>query len=132
MKEHQQLEWKEAGTPRPTVQFDGTGLTLEFRFAPGYLSAMAAPKTSTSGEVTPQVTPQVRRLLEAAAVPQSRAELQEAVGLADRKHFRQSLLNPLLASGWLSQTLPGAPNSRLQKYCLTAQGRAWLAQHRRH
>lgn len=74
-----------------------------------------------------QVTTQVGKLLQAAAAPRSRAELQHAVGLADRKHFRESLLNPLLAAEWLAPTIPETPTSRLQKYRLTAKGNAWLA-----
>ena len=78
------------------------------------LSAVAAP------------TPQVEKLLRAAESPLSREELQQQVGLADRKHFRETLLNPLIGAGWLAMTIPEAPNSRLQKYRLTAKGRAWL------
>jgi len=32
----------------------------------------------------------------------------------------------MLAAGLIERTLPGKPNSRLQKYRLTAQGRTWL------
>lgn len=59
--------------------------------------------------------------------PLSREDLQRQVGLADRKHFREVLLNPLLSAGWLEMTIPETPQSRLQKYRLTTKGRAWLA-----
>jgi hypothetical protein len=31
-------------------------------------------------------------------------------------HFQMVYLNPLLAAGWLQQTIPGKPRSRLQRY----------------
>ena len=68
----------------------------------------------------------VEKLLDGVAVPQSREELQARVGLVDRKHFREVLLNPLLAAGWVEMTIPNVRQSRLQKYRLTAKGRAWL------
>ena len=36
---------------------------------------------------------------------------------------------PALAAGLIERTLPGKPNSRLQKYRLTAQGRTWFSRH---
>lgn len=75
---------------------------------------------------TPQVTPQVIILLESAREPRSREELQAALGLKDRMHFQMVYLNPLLAAGWLQQTIPGKPRSRLQRYRTTADGAAIL------
>ena len=45
----------------------------------------------------------------------------------DRTKFRHQVLNPLLAEGLLEMTIPGKPTSRLQRYRLTDNGRAWLA-----
>jgi len=49
-----------------------------------------------------------------------------AWGLSHRPTFRQNYLHPALAAGLIERTLPDAPNSRLQKYRLTAMGRACL------
>jgi DNA-binding PadR family transcriptional regulator len=46
--------------------------------------------------------------------------------LQDRKSFRERYLKPALAEGLIEMTLSGKPNSRLQKYRLTDQGRRWL------
>ena len=55
-----------------------------------------------------------------------RAELMVALGLKDEKHFRTHYLQAALAAGLLAYTLPDKPNSRLQKYKLTAQGKQWI------
>ena len=60
----------------------------------------------------------------------SREVLQSALGLLDRKSFRERYLQPALADGLLAMTIPDKPNSRLQKYRLTDKGGQWLAQHR--
>jgi hypothetical protein len=79
---------------------------------------------------TPQVTPQVEQLLGILTGEMSRGELQEALGLQDRKSFRDRYLGPALAEGLIEMTLPGKPNSRLQKYRLTGKGRNWLRGHK--
>lgn len=71
---------------------------------------------------TPQVTPQVKAVLESARQPRSRDELQAAVDIKDREHFRKKYLLPLIQTGWLEMTIPDKPNSRLQKYRLTTAG----------
>lgn len=91
-----------------------------------YLEQLAAALSIPIPQVTPHVTTQVEKVLQAAATAQSREELQQAVALADRKHFRESLLNPLIEAGWIALTIPETPSSRLQKYLLTEKGRTWL------
>lgn len=53
-------------------------------------------------------------------------ELQVAMGLSDRKHFRTEYLDPALRADLIERTIPDKPNSRLQKYRLTARGRSVL------
>ena len=74
--------------------------------------AIAAP----TPQVAPHVTPQVMRLLRISQGPMSRDELQAALGLKDRKSFRERYLRPGLEAGLIAMTLPDKPNSRLQKY----------------
>jgi ATP-dependent DNA helicase RecG len=56
-------------------------------------------------------------------------ELMAAAGRTNRTKFRDQLTKPLLEKGWLEMTIPDKPNSRLQKYRLTAAGRKVLARH---
>jgi len=74
----------------------------------------------------PQVTPQVRRLLEVIRGKMTREALQIALDLRDRKSFSERYLKPALAEGLIEMTIPEKPNSRLQKYALTDKGRSWL------
>lgn len=75
--------------------------------------------------LTPQVNPQVARLLQALVGEMSREKIQSVLGLQDRKSFRALYLSPALAEGLVEMTIPSKPNSRLQKYRLTETGRAW-------
>lgn len=73
---------------------------------------------------SPHVTPQVMRLLRVINEPMSRDQLQAALGLRDRKSFRERYLRPALKAGLIAMTLPDKPNSRLQQYQLTAAGKS--------
>jgi hypothetical protein len=57
-----------------------------------------------------------------------REALQAALGLSDRKSFRERYLKPALSDGLIEMTIPAKPSSRLQKYQLTDKGRRWLVQ----
>jgi predicted HTH transcriptional regulator len=49
-------------------------------------------------------------------------EMLAFMGLTDRTKFRRKYIYPLLNAGILEQTMPDKPNSRNQKYQLTANG----------
>ncbi|GHT93673.1 hypothetical protein FACS1894116_06200 [Betaproteobacteria bacterium] len=53
-------------------------------------------------------------------------DLMAALGLKDEKHFREHYQQAATALGLIEMTLPDKPRSRLQKYRLTAAGRAIL------
>ncbi|WP_027388919.1 Fic family protein [Chrysiogenes arsenatis] len=80
-----------------------------------------ALETSTP-QVAPQVTPQVGELLAMIQGEMSREDLQNALGLSDRKSFRDRYLKPALDGGFIEMTIADKPNSRLQKYRLTDKG----------
>ena len=75
-------------------------------------------------QVTPQITPQVARLLSVLEGEMSAREILHALGLSDRKSFRQRYLLPALEHALVEMTWPGSPTARNQKYRLTARGRA--------
>lgn len=55
------------------------------------------------------------------------AEIREQMNLKDRTHLREHYIGPALAEALIEPTVPDKPTSRLQKYRLTAKGRALLA-----
>jgi DNA-binding PadR family transcriptional regulator len=55
------------------------------------------------------------------------AEILNHLGLNDRTHLREHYIDPALDADFIERTIPDKPNSRLQKYRLTPEGRAWLA-----
>ena len=71
--------------------------------------------------------PQVSELLAVIQGEMNRAALQAALGLSDRKSFRERYLQPALADGLIAMTIPDKPNSRLQRYRLTDKGQLHLA-----
>jgi len=76
---------------------------------------------------TPQVTPQVQKLLISLSDEMSRIELMKSMGLKDRMHFAREFLLPAIEARLIEMTLPEKPNSRLQKYRLTKKGRNLIA-----
>lgn len=54
----------------------------------------------------------------------SRDGLLDALGLSDRKSFREIYLEPAIKQGLVEMTIPDKSKSILQKYRLTAKGRA--------
>ena len=81
----------------------------------------------TDEQVSEQVSEQVRALLQyCAEQPRSKQELLAALRLSNAYMNYKRHIVPLLEQGLLALTLPDKPNSRLQRYRLTPQGRALL------
>ncbi|MBK5209779.1 MAG: putative DNA binding domain-containing protein [Flavobacteriaceae bacterium] len=89
-----------------------------FMFSENFLR-MSFPAAKT---ITPQVTPQVMELVKVLKDEMSRQEIQDKIGLSDRKNFMENYLNRALEFGVIEMILPDKPNSRLQKYKLTLMG----------
>ena len=95
-----------------------------------YLSAVAAPRMAQAAapvipEVSDPVSDPVVQLLRALlGGPRSTSALLADLSLKHRHSFRTRYLRPALEGGWIEPTLPDKLNSRLQRYRLTAAGRA--------
>ncbi|BBP60506.1 cell filamentation protein Fic [Pseudomonas sp. St316] len=81
---------------------------------------------------TDQVTDQVARLLQALRDGHSLKvnELMVQLGSAHRATFRANYLKPALVAGLIEMTNPQSPNSPVQRYRLTSQGKQALVQPR--
>jgi ATP-dependent DNA helicase RecG len=115
------------GSPAPLFETDDERLSYVVRLPVHPLAQgpdVAAGEVTT--EVTTEVTMEVAALLNVVAGEMSRQELQVAMGLKNAEHFRKAYVLPAIAAGCLEMTLPEQPNSRLQRYRLTATGQHWL------
>ncbi len=109
------------GYPTPVWTLEPGGLWVTFAYPPDQADQVTGQVT---GQVTPPVTPPVTALLNVLAREGAlgNAQIRAHLQLKDRAHLRTHYLDPALAQGWIEQTLPDKPTSRLQKYRLTAAG----------
>ena len=84
----------------------------------------AIQEAISTPQVTPRVTPQVTRLLSVLEGEMSARQILNALGLSDRKSFRERYLIPALEQALVEMTRPESPTARNQRYRLTARGRA--------
>lgn len=69
---------------------------------------------------------QVKTLAKASAGA-ALTDLMAVANRSDRTKFRHQVIQPLMEQGLLEMTPPDKPTSSRQKYRLTEQGAAWLA-----
>lgn len=134
--------WRKLGHPSPTYENDRTrkafelfipDLDKEVDMASDLMKAMfgAVPPTRSATQSATQLPTQssdpVTRLLAALLHGEmASGELREALGIKHRPTFRENYLHPAIEAGLIEYTIPDRPNSRLQKYRITNQGRATL------
>lgn len=98
-------ECEKSGLPTPQWRSDDRlGVTLTF--------------------FTPEVTPEVTRMLAVLEGEMNRSEIMEALGLKDEKHFREHYQQTAVAAGLIEMTIPEKPKSSKQRYRLTPLGKA--------
>ena len=119
---------RQNGSPAPVFETDDDRSALVLRL-PVHPESLAAARP-TAAPVTPPVGDHVLRLLKVlqAHDVMGNSEIRAAFVLKDRRRLRETCLAPALRDHLIEYTLPDRPNSRLQKYRLTSQGRALLAQ----
>jgi len=79
-------------------------------------------RESANKVITPEVTPEVRKLIVVLEGEKTRLELQQLLNLKDEKNFRENYQQKALKQGWIEMTIAKKPNSKNQKYRLTAKG----------
>ncbi|MDP5170621.1 MAG: hypothetical protein NWR72_10270 [Bacteroidia bacterium] len=90
--------------------------------APEFKEAFGGMMVVLYQKVTPQVTPQVKQLLQVLEGELSRSDLQERLSLADKKNFSENYLKPAIEGGYVEMTTPNKPRSSKQSYRLTPTG----------
>ena len=122
------LGWRTtAAQKRPEERADYGAVVLERRLRDALARIdtelpLPAPGGGWRPHVTPQVTPHVERLVAVLRGEMSRAELMEALGLAERRHVARIYLQPGLDAGLIEMTVPDRPRSSMQKCRLTSLG----------
>ena len=71
-------------------------------------------------------TPQAVKTLQFCVEYKFRQEIQDHLGLADREHFRKTILIPLIENLLLKMSSPEKPNSPNLKYIITEKGKLLL------
>lgn len=117
---------KKNGSPPPQFDFDDDHSYFLVRLpVHAKESAAAKPDEAITGQVTGQVEPWMVDALEACSgAPRKSSEIQIAVSIRHRETFQRNYLDKLVTEGLVEMTIPEKPNSRLQKYRLTAKGKA--------
>lgn len=106
---------------------EGFRLTLPLKTRKSPANGKSESLAEVGARSEAPVAGEVIKLLASLKSAMSRRQIQEQLGLRHDEHFRLSYLHPALVAGLIEMTLPDKPTSRLQKYRLTAKGRAWLA-----
>jgi len=114
---------KENGSPAPEFRTDDdhTYFATVLPIHPDAKAAAADLHADLHGG-TGQVAEDVLRVIESLHGEVVRQELQEALGLGNRDHFRKAYLLPALEAGLVEMTVPDSQNSRSQRYRLTRAG----------
>lgn len=73
--------------------------------------AVTVPIAVGTGGATPEVTPEVRKMLAVITWDMGRREIQAKLGLTDEKHFREFYQQPAIAQGLIEMTIPNRPTS---------------------
>ena len=107
----------EHGVAEPVINVSSDWLTVTF---PRTIEAVAPHVTP---HVPLHVTHHVGRLITIFRGDMSRAEIMDALGLADRSHFTKTYLQPGIDATLVEMTLPDSPRSRTQRYRLTTLGK---------
>lgn len=71
---------------------------------------------------------EIKTILETCLLENSLTQIIALFNFSDRTKFKRKYINPLIAEELLVMTVPGKPNSRLQKYYTTEKGKSLLCQ----
>ena len=119
-----------SGLSRPEIaKIQSEMLNLCHKIRPVYfpIKERFGASNETMGRASEQVTAQVTAQVVALCIePKPAKAIMAELGLRHWKTFQTNYLAPLIQMGILERTIPEKPNSRFQKYKLTAEGRVWL------
>jgi hypothetical protein len=81
------------------------------------------PSTHQAPQEFRSTSVEVRNLLKVLDGEMSRKEMQEELGLKDKRNFRENYLNPSIAGELIQMMYPENPTHSKQKYFITDKGK---------
>jgi hypothetical protein len=116
---------KANGSPKPRFETDDdrTYFVATFQGKIKGKQGQVRVTGEVTGEVAGEVTGEVLKFLAILNSPLTRMEIQKSLGPKGQANFRDRYLRPSLALGVVEMTIPDKPNSRFQRYQITAKGR---------
>jgi len=110
------------GLKQPTFkQSSGFEVVLYRKTYTDQLPPQATPQVTP--QATPQVTPQVKKLLTVLDKELGTSEIQDKLGLSDRKYVREEYILPAVDLELIEPLYPERPTHPQQKYRLTQMGK---------
>ena len=114
--------WKKHGTPPPVFEERSGFLIVTFRAQmvagnAGEVESRVESKVGSGGDLPARVLAALRN------APLSKALIAKTVGKRRMDGQLHARVRDMLGQGLLAYTIPDKPNSRLQKYRLTENGR---------
>lgn len=116
---------RDYGVAEPVFEVSEHWVTTTFKRPIAQVGTKSGPSRDQVGTKSALSRHQVE-ILEKCAEDQPLTILMKIAGRSNRTKFRDQVLSPLLAQGFLKMTLPDKPRSRNQKYRLTAKGKALI------
>jgi predicted HTH transcriptional regulator len=127
-KDMEMVEYLGSGIPRilksykkSDFEFGQNYIRIIFRYEEGYDTA-SPPDSGVQSGVQSEMTEKVLRIL--AQKDCSKQEIAASLGKSGRTRYLNDLVKKLFIQGLVEYTIPGKPNSRLQKYRLTVEGKS--------
>jgi len=124
-KDLEMVEYLGSGVPRILRKYPRS----VFIFTPNFIriifpfeKSLDDSQTTLTDQATDQAD-RLERVFQFCTVPRSRMEIQEFLGLKHRRSFKETVLQPLLESGLLIQTIPDKPSSPKQQYIATSKNK---------
>lgn len=120
---------KNAGLPEPLIKELNGGIEVTIyavtneSLTGGPIDQVKLVPPHEPPHEAPHETPHEERLLGVFTGEHTRKELQDRLGLADRKNFRINYLNPAIEAGLIEPLGSYSPRSNKQKYVLTEKGK---------
>ncbi len=117
------IEVPDQDTVQDTVQVTVQDTDYKTKIDTRYAEVTGQVTEQVTGQVTGQVTEQVKKFVMVIDGELSSNEIMKKLELKGRANFISEYLQPALKTGFVEMTFPNKPNSKFQKYRLSAMGK---------